>query len=151
MNRLKIGFIVTSAIIVLIGLIITFSLNNNFPTSACKTVFVFTKVLVTVLFIVSVIYTLFSKAKTGSNITLLGLGILYQLLPLGIRFLVKSNVDNKVAYAWTIVLICLGIYVIFGTGLSLQDKFMRNKDDQTKSNEIPVQPEKRLANDDNNE
>lgn len=151
MNRLKISFIITVIVVIAIGLIFTFSLGTNFPTNSALAVFISAKVLVTLLLIAGASFAILSGAKTGSSASVVGVGILYQFIPLIVRYLVKSNVSHSVAFAWTIVLVALALYIVLGFGLSFQDKLMTQRDEATASNEIPVQAEKRLATDDTKE
>ena len=151
MNRLKFGFIISAVIVLIISYIFTFALGIKFSSDACKAVYLTTKILVTVLFIIAVGYALVSKAKTGSAASLLIISGVYLLLPLIIRLLVKSDINYKVAIAWSVSLICLAIYVVLIFGLSFQDKLMFNRDKMTEAHEIPVQQEKRLATDEDKE
>lgn len=151
MNKLKISFIITSIVVVAIATIWTIALGNDFSTNSSLAVFISAKVLFTLLFICGVVYALISNAKTGSSATIVGIGILFQFIPLIIRLLVRSEVDNKVAYSWTIVLIALALFSVLVFGLSFQDKLMVEADKKSAANEIPVQAEKRLATDENND
>lgn len=150
MSRLKISFIVTAIIVIVIGLIFTLSFNNSFPTTGATVAFVASKVIVTLLFVAGVCYALYSKANTGASATVVGFGILYQFIPLGIRFLVKSSFNHSVAVAWAIILVALALYIVLILGLSFQDKIMVEGDSKAAANEIAVEPEKRLATDDVN-
>ena len=150
MNRLKIGFILTSVIILAISLIIGFSLKFDFTTNG-KIAYFSVKIIVSLIFIVSILFTLISKEKTGTGATLIILSLALLFVPLIVRFMVKSHVDHRILYAWIVILVSLAIYIFLGFGLSFQDKLMGERDKITESNEIPVQSEKRLATDEDKE
>lgn len=148
MSRLKIAFIINAVIVLIVSFVLIIAFNNSFPSNKALAAYIASKAIVTIVFVGVVVYAFTSKAKTGSSTTLVIAATVYQLLPLPIRFFVKSDVKNAAVYAWVISLVSLGLFVAFSLGLSSQDKLMLQQDDASHANEIKVVEEKRLSTDD---
>ncbi len=148
MSRLKIAFIINAVIVLIVSFVLIIAFNNSFPSNKALAAYIASKAIVTIVFVGVVVYAFTSKAKTGSSTTLVIAATVYQLLPLAIRFFVKSDVKNAAVYAWVISLVSLGLFVAFSLGLSSQDKLMLQQDDASHANEIKVVEEKRLSTDD---
>ncbi len=149
MKRLQIGFIIEALIVLALIIIIPFTFNNDFSNEGLA-LYITSKIIFGILFVVGVCYALISKAKTGSSAMLVGVASLYQFIPLAIRFIAKADFDLKWFVGIIIIAIALIIYVAFIFGFSAQDKSAKKREEIAEGKTIEIQEEKRLATDKEN-
>ena len=137
MDRGKVGFLISSGLVLLAACIIPIFMNNDFESGALVA-YIIAKVLVCGLLLAAIIYNLVSPSFNGSKGSILLTAGVFQFVPLALRYILKSNVESK--YVWYIV-----ILVTFG--LSAQNKKMLPRDEISQGKEIEVKEEKRLATD----
>ena len=149
MNRLKVGFLISILIVLITIIVIPFLMPNGFGNGelAC---YIIAKVLLGATLICSLCFALLSNSENGSKTVIVGLSLGLQLVPLGLRFLLLSNNQNK--YVWFTVILAVSAiaYILVTLGLSFQNTKMAKRDEIALGNEIPVQSEKRLATDEEN-
>lgn len=150
MKRLQVGFIIEALIVLALIIIIPFTFKNEF-TNEGLALYITSKVIFGILFIAGVCYGLLSKAKTGSSAMLVGLASLYQLIPLGIRYIALANFDLKWLVGILIIAFALIVYVAFIFGFSAQDKLAKKREEVSEGKTIEIQEEKRLATDKENQ
>jgi len=149
MKRLQIGFIIETLIVLALIIIIPFTFNNDFSNEGLA-LYITSKIIFGILFIIDVCYALISKAKTGSSAMLVGIASLYQLIPLAVRFIAKADFNLKWLVGIIIIAIALIIYVAFIFGFSAQDKLAKKREEIAEGKTIEIQEEKRLATDKEN-
>lgn len=146
MKRLKICFIIEALIVLALIIFVPFTLNNAFESNSFI-LYLASKFTFGLLFIAGVCYALFSKAKTGSSVTIVGLASLFQLVPFGIRFIAKADFDLKWFVGILIIVFAVVIFVALMFGLSAQDKLAVKREEIAAGKTIEVEEEKRLATD----
>ena len=149
MNRIKIGFLVSSLIVLATLIIVPFFLDNSFG-SAELAWYIVAKVVLGITLIVSTVYAFLSNAKNGTSTVLCSLALGLQIVPLGLRYILLSNSDSKFVWYTLILALCLIVYIVLATGLSFQSNKMEKREEIAKGQEIEIQEEKRLATDEEN-
>lgn len=146
MTRGKLGFIISSVLVLIATAIIPIFMNNDFGGGelAC---YIIAKVLMGCALIVAIIYTLLSPSFNGSKGSILILAAVLQFVPLGLRYILLSSSGSKFIWYTVIFTIALVAFVSVSFGLSEQNKKMLERDEAAKGVEIEVKEEKRLATD----
>ena len=149
MNKLKVGFLISILIVLATIIIVPFLMPNPFGSGefACYLV---GKLLLGITLICSLCFALLSNSQNGSKSVIVGLSLLLQLVPLGLRYLLLSNNQGKFAWFTVILAVSLIAYILVSLGLSFQNSKMAKRDEISLGNEIKIQEEKRLATDEEN-
>ena len=123
-----------------------FLLDNSFKDVelACYVIY---KVTIGIVLLASLVFVLLSPSFNGSKTVIFGYSVLLQITPLGIRYLLLSDIGSKFIWYSIIFIVLLLIYVVLIFGLSAQNKKMNKRNEISKGNEIDIQSEKRLADD----
>ncbi len=150
MSRIKIGFIISSCLVLIAVCVVPFLLNNDFETGALVS-YIIAKVLIVLLLVGAIAFTLVSPSFNGSKGSILIIALLFQLVPLGLRYLLLANFDSKYVWYVVILVVTLVAFVSISFGLSEQNKKMLKRDEESLGKEIAVQEEKRLATDNKEE
>lgn len=150
MTRGKVGFLIISLLALIAVILIPIFMGVDFSGKDLAA-YIVAKVIIVGLLIASVCYTLLSPSLTGSRGIVLIMGFVFQIVPLGLRYILASSSDTK--YVWYIVILVLVLitYVGLAFGLSAQNKRMNEREEISKPKEIEIQEEKRLATDDSEE
>ena len=149
MNRLKVGFLISVLIVLITVIVVPFLMPNGFGNAelAC---YIVAKVLLGATLICSLCFALLSNSNNGSKSVIVGLSLLLQLVPLGIRYLLLSNNQTKFVWFTLILAFSVIVYILISLGLSFQNVKMAKRDEIAQGNEIPLQQEKRLVTDEEN-
>lgn len=144
MNYLKIAFV--AIVMIVLGLVIglPFTFDLSLLTDSSLTYYIISKVLFGVILIISAIYALLHKHPSGTSTVIFVLGLLYQLIPLGLRYLLLSGFVGAKTWAIIIMAFALIVYIGLILGLSYQDKKGAKAEETFKSKEIPVEEEKTI-------
>ena len=146
MERGKVGFLICSCLALIAVCIIPIFMNNDFESGALVA-YIIAKVLIAATLLAAIIYNLVSPSFNGSKGSILITAGLIQIVPLGLRYILKINGDSK--YIWYIVVLVVTLVIFIGVsfGLSEQNKKMLKRDEISVGKEIEVKEEKRLATD----
>ena len=146
MERGKVGFLICSCLVLIAVCIIPIFMNNDFESGALVA-YIIAKVLIAATLLAAIIYNLVSPSFNGSKGSILITAGLIQIVPLGLRYILKINGDSK--YIWYIVVLVVTLVIFIGVsfGLSEQNKKMLKRDEISVGKEIEVKEEKRLATD----
>ena len=144
MNYLKIAFV--AIVMIVLGLVIglPFTFDLSLLTDSSLTYYIISKVLFGVILIISAIFALLHKHPSGTSTVIFVLGLLYQLIPLGLRYLLLTGFGGAKTWAIIIMAFALIVYIGLILGLSYQDKKGAKAEETFKSKEIPVEEEKTI-------
>lgn len=147
MNKLKIAFICEFLIILTVVIVVPFMVDNDFSLTKGIGYYVAAKVIIGLLLFASSGYAFFHSGPTGSNTVLVVTAALFQLIPMGIRYMLLAMVPF--ADIWSIVIIAAALLIYCGLffGLAFMDKKMADRDIVSAGHEIPVTEEKVILND----
>lgn len=147
MNKLKIAFICEFLIILSVVIAVPFMVNNDFSLTKGIGYYIAAKVIIGLLLFVSSGYAFFHSGPTGSNTVLVVTAALFQLIPMGIRYMLLALMPS--ADIWSIVIIAATLLIYCGLffGLGYMDKKMADRDIVSAGHEIPVTEEKVILND----
>ena len=141
MSRLKIAYFIDAVIAAALIVVIPFLLKNTFEPENSLAFYLVAKITLGVLFLSAIAYGFVGKAANGTNTTLVAVASVLQLVPLGIRYLVLSNVKHADIYVIVITAVIVIAYIGLAFGLSYQDKKMIAREEKAEGREIPVAPE----------
>lgn len=143
MKAMKISFVAT--VLILLGLVIglPFTFDLTLLKEGTLAYYITSKVLFGILLIVSAIFALLHKHPSGTSTLIYTLGSLYQLIPLGLRYLLQTSYPAAKTWSIVIMAIALIIYISLIFGLSYQDKKGEHAEKVFQGKEIPVEEEKR--------
>ena len=146
MDRGKVGFLISSGLVLLAACIIPIFMNNDFESGALVA-YIIAKVLICGLLLAAIIYNLVSSSFNGSKGSILLTAGVFQFVPLALRYILKSSVETKYVWYIVILVVTLAFYTAITFGLSAQNKKMLQRDEISQGKEIEVKEEKRLATD----
>lgn len=147
MNKLKIAFICEFLIILSVVIAVPFMLNNDFSLTEGIGYYIAAKVIIGLLLLASSGYAFFHSGPTGSNTVLVVTAALFQLIPMGIRYMLLALLPGADILSILITAATLLIYCGLFFGLAYMDKKMADRDIVSAGHEIPVTEEKVILND----
>lgn len=146
MERGKIGFLISSCLVLIAVCIVPIFLNNDFETGALVS-YIIAKVLIVGGLLGAIIFNLVSPSFNGSKGTILITAGVFQIVPLGLRYILLSSAEHKYVWYIIVLVVTLVFFVAISFGLSEQNKRMLKRDEISEGKEIEVKEEKRLATD----
>lgn len=140
--KLKIAFLVAAIGVAGLAIGLPFGFDNSLFTDSMLGYYIAAKVVFFLTLIAAVVYSLLSKAPTGSGSWLAGIAFAFQLIPLGLRYLLLTGYGAAGTWCIVIMVLCVVAFVGLALGLSWQDSRMIKNDEESAGKTIPVEPEK---------
>ena len=140
--KLRIAYLVFAIGVAGLAIGLPFSFDNSLFTDSMLGYYIASKVVFFLTLIAAVTYSLVSKAPTGSSSWLTGIAFAFQLVPLGLRYLLLTGYGAAGTWCIVIMVLCVLAFVGLALGLSWQDGKMVKNDDDSAGKTNAVEPEK---------
>ena len=142
----NIWFLISSILVLAVVIIIPFLFTKGFSSDGAFAVYLVGKILLGILLVATIIYCFIKETSNGITLSLAILSSSFQLIPLALRFMLQSKINNSIVWGVLILVISLLIYVIFVGLILTSNKKMVKSNHSYEGKEIPVREESLFAN-----
>ena len=144
-------FALCAVLVLALVAILPFVFDNTFLNEGGKlAVYLVAKILFALVFIGLVVYVFIGKGENGAMLPLLSAGVIAQLFPLGIRFLLQIPNETAITWAVIVMIFVLALLVAFLGAMLTMNKKMKVSTEKQEGKTIAVKDESSLYDENNN-